>query len=298
MRTLLWGANMKAWSLFLPPFFALLLLTAQTPRPATITIASWNIEQFGKTKSSDPVRLARIAKVIKEFDVIAIQKIVHAESEGQDVVDRLTSELRGEHRRTYDHVLGPRTGCPGGRVEQYAVLFDSQIVELVDSRTVEDDASQPYNMCRDPLVVKLRLRDTSATLTVTLIAVHTDPSPAYALESDLNALARIYQSVQAYDPEDDDVVLLGDLNAAPSDFEDLGAVPDIVYAVPDTGSMVQGSSRNDNIVFQWQPTSEDYTGRAGVFRVPQFLSISEEEAKRLSDHQPVFAVFFTRRDTR
>jgi len=87
---------------------------AQAVGPATITIASWNIEQFGETKSSDPVRLARIATVAKNFDVIAIEEIVDAASQGQDVVDRLTSELRNEHRRNYDHVLGPRTGCIGG----------------------------------------------------------------------------------------------------------------------------------------------------------------------------------------
>ena len=274
------------------------LLCAQTSGPATITISSWNIELFGETKSSDPVRLARIAKIVKEFDVIAIQEIVHAPSEGQDVVDRLTSELRNEFRRTYNHVLGPRTGCEGGRIEQYAVLFDSEILELVDSTTVDDDPTATENMCRDPLVVKLRLRDTAAPFTFTLINVHTDPSPLSALRGDLNALGRIYQTVQANDPQDDDVILLGDLNSDPSSFWGLGNVSDLVYAVPDSGTMVHGASRNDNIVFQWRFTGEDYTGRAGVFRVAQFLGISEQEAERLSDHRPVFAVFFTRRDTR
>jgi len=271
-------------------------LSAQTHGPATITIASWNIELFGETKSSDPVRLGRIANVAKEFDVIAIQKIVHAQSEGQDVVDRLTSKLRSEYRRTYNHVLGPRIGCTGGRVEQYAVLFDSEILELVDSRTVADDPNATDNMCRDPLVVKLKLRNTVAPFTFTLIVVHTDPDPA-ELKRDLSALGRIYQAVQADDPQDDDVILLGDLNSDPSSFQGLGTVRDLVYAVSDSGTMVQGASRNDNIVFQWGVTGEDYTGRAGVFQVAQFLGISEQEADRLSDHQPVFAVFFTRRDT-
>ncbi len=273
-------------------------VSAQTHGPATITIASWNIELFGETKSSDPVRLGRIANVVKEFDVIAIQEIVHAASEGQDVADRLTNELRNKHRRTYDHVLGPRTGCTGGRIEQYAVVFDSEILELVNSRTVADDASATDNMCRDPFVAKLKLRNTAAQFTFTLIVVHTDPSPASALTSDLNALGRIYQAVQAHDAQDDDVILLGDLNAGPSNFRGLANVPDLVYAVPDSGTMVSGASRNDNIVFQWGPTGEDYTGRAGVFQVAHFLGISEHDADRLSDHQPVYAVFFTRRDTR
>ena len=274
-------------------------LFSQSHGPATITVASWNIEQFGETKSTDPVRLARIASVVKEFDVVAIQEIVHAASQGQDVVDRLTSELQNQHRRNYDVALGPRTGCTGGRVEQYAVLFDSEILEQVgNSTTIADDTSATDNMCRDPLVVRLKLRNTAATFTFTLIVVHTDPSPASALRRDLNALGRIFQTVQANNTQDDDVILLGDLNAEPIRFRGLGSVPDLVYAVPDSGTMVLSASRNDNIVFQWRPTGEDYTGRAGVFRVARFLGISEQDADALPDHRPVYAVFFTRRDTR
>ncbi len=232
-------------------------LTAQAVGPATITVASWNIEQFGETKSSDPIRLARIATVVKNIDVVAIQGIVHAASQGQDGVDRLASELRNAHGRNYDHVLGPRTGCTGGRKEQGAVLFDSEILERIDSSTIADDPNASDNMCRDPLVVKLKLVDTATNFTFTLIVVHTDPSPVSALRGDLNALGRIYQSVQASDAQDDDVILMGDLNAAPDDFQALGSVPDLVYAVPDSGTMVRGASRDDNIVFQWQHTGED-----------------------------------------
>ena len=273
-------------------------LYAQSQIPATISIASWNIQQFGEAKSSDPERLARIADIVKEFDVIAIQEIVHAPSNGQVVVDRLTSELRNEHRRTYRPLLGPRTGCPDGRTEQYAVLFDSEILDLVNSRTITDDPNPAIdNMCRDPFVVTLRMRNTAATLTFTLIVVHTDPDTT-ALRRDLNALGRIYRAVQAGDAEDDDVILLGDLNAEPGNLEDLGSVPDLVYAVPDSGTMVRGASRNDNIVFQWVATGEDYTGRSGILQIARFLGISEQDAGRLSDHQPVYAVMFTRRDTR
>jgi deoxyribonuclease-1-like protein len=273
-------------------------LAARPVGPATITVASWNIEQFGETKSSDPVRLAHIAAVIKNFDVIAIEEIADAASQGRNEIDRLTSELRHEYRRNYDHVLGVRTGCTGGRTEQYTVLFDSEILERVDSSTVADDPNATDNMCRDPLVVKLKLLDAAANFTFTLIVVHTDPSPVSALKGDLNALGRIYQSVQASDAQDDDVILLGDLNAAPRDLKGLGSVPDLVYAVPDSGTMVHGASRNDNIVFQWQPTGEDYTGWSGVFPVAQHLGISEQDAEALSDHQLVYAVFFARRDTR
>ena len=74
------------------------------------------------------------------------------------------------------------------------MLFDSEILQRVDSSTVADDPNAAENMCRDPLVVKLKLVDTASNFTFLLIVVHTDPSPVSALKGDLNALGRIYQS--------------------------------------------------------------------------------------------------------
>lgn len=105
-------------------------------------------------------------------------------------------------------------------------------------------------MCRDPLVTTLRLTNTGANFTLTLVVGNTDPDQAAALTEDLNALGRIFQVVQTGDAQDDDVILLGDLNAHPLHLQGLGTVPDLVYAIPDQSTMVRGQSRNDNIVFQ------------------------------------------------
>ena len=45
------------------------------PGGETIRIATWNIENFGKTKVSDPARMATIAEVLSSYDLIAIQEI-------------------------------------------------------------------------------------------------------------------------------------------------------------------------------------------------------------------------------
>ena len=266
--------------------------------PDTITVASWNIQLFGPAKLNDAVRLGRIAEVIKEFDVIAIQEITHATGQGQPVVDGLTTLLQSTHHRTYTGILGPRTGCPGGRTEQYAILYDSDILQEVNSRTIADDPNQLNSMCRDPLVATLRFSDASASFTFTLIVVHADPDPITALTEDLHALGRIYGEVQAHDPQEDDVILLGYLNTNPQDFGGLNNIPDLVYAVPGVPTMVRTNSRLDNVLFQWGPTGEDFAGEGGVFPVASFLGITDDQAHRLSDHLPVYAVFFTRHDTR
>lgn len=280
------------WSLL-----ASLPFSAQAAGPATIAIAAWDIEQFGGEKLTDPVILGRIAEVIKEFDVIAIQEITHFSSQGHAVVNSLTRKIRTEYRRTYGRILGPRTGCQAGRVEQYAVLYDSDLLQEVKTRIMVDDPGEKDNMCRDPLVVTLRMKDKDAKFSFTLVVVHTIANPGSALKEDLNALGRIFQAVQDSDAEEDDVILLGGLHANPRNFKGLEKVDDLVYAIPDHSTMTTSIRQNDNILFQWASTGEDYTGHAGVFPLASFLEISPEEANQLSDHLPVYAVFFTRRDT-
>ncbi len=276
-----------------------LCLSVQSQESATITVASWNIQQFGKTKSSDPLRLARIALVIAQFDVVAIQEITDAASQGVMVMNRLTEHLQAAYNRSYEYVLGPRTGCAGGRTEQYAVLYDPEKIELVAQATFPDSPNVAHNMCRDPLVVWLETKheDVGCGFDFALIVAHTDPD-AGALERDLRALRRIYESVQAADTENDDVILLGDLNASPPWRTTLGTLPDVSYVVAGQSTMVWGTNLNDNIVFQQIPTGEDFTGIGGVFDLISFLGISPLVADRLSDHLPVFAKFYTCRDTK
>ena len=75
-------------------------------------------------------------------------------------------------------------------------------------------------------------------------------------------------------------------------------IPDFVYAIPDKSTIARSNSRNDNVLFQWGPTGEDFAGEGGVFPVASFLGITNDDAHRLSDHLPVYAVFFTWQDTR
>ena len=43
--------------------------------PEEITIASWNLKNFGQTKLNDPARINVIVDVLKKYDIIAIQEV-------------------------------------------------------------------------------------------------------------------------------------------------------------------------------------------------------------------------------
>jgi len=75
---------MKKYLIVLFFAFAVNSLSAQ------ITIASWNLENFGKSKPDVVINF--VANTLKDFDIIAIQEVV-AGYGGAQAVARLADEL-------------------------------------------------------------------------------------------------------------------------------------------------------------------------------------------------------------
>jgi len=70
--------------------FGLFLIFWNASLFAQVKISSWNLQNFGKTKSEQEVNF--IANTLKEFDIIAIQEVV-AGYGGAKAVARLADEL-------------------------------------------------------------------------------------------------------------------------------------------------------------------------------------------------------------
>ncbi len=103
----------------------------------TIRVASFNIQVFGTSKSSKPHVMERLAIIVREFDIVAIQEI---RSTDNGIIPRFVDLINSAGRR-YDYVVGPRLGRSNSK-EQYAFIFDTQSVEI-DRRelyTVDDPA--------------------------------------------------------------------------------------------------------------------------------------------------------------
>lgn len=81
------------------------------PKLRTIAIASFNIQIFGQSKISNPEIMNILARIIKRYDVVAIQEI---RSEEQDVVPTLLSYVNDGNIK-YDYVISERLGRTGAR---------------------------------------------------------------------------------------------------------------------------------------------------------------------------------------
>ena len=257
---------------------------ANAQQPAqSLLISSFNIQVLGKSKMSKPEVVEILARVIRQFDIVAIQEVRAKED---DIVPSLVAAVNADGSR-YSYLIGPRLGRTVS-TEQYAFVFDTTRVEHepISVGTISDPADMLH---REPFVARFRARTHSPQHAVTfwLFNSHTDPDE---VPQEVAALADVFQVMQAARADEDDVILLGDLNASPQEFGRLGSIPGITCAINGVMTNTRQSKAYDNILFHHQQTGE-FTGRWGVFSLEHVFGLSQSEALKVSDHLPVWAEF-------
>jgi deoxyribonuclease-1-like protein len=249
----------------------------------TIRIASYNIQVFGKTKLAKPQVAQTIVDIIRKFDVVAIQEIRDADqSFMSQFIDMLNSG--GRH---YDYVIGPRLGRTDSK-EQYAFVFDAQTIEVDRGALYTvDDRDDIFH--REPFVASFRVRGPppDQAFTFTLVDIHTDPDEA---ESEVTALAQVYRAVRNDGRGEDDIIILGDLNADEKKFNALRQIPNMAWTVSGVPTNTHGTKTYDNILYNRAATIE-FTGRSGVFDTMREYNLTEKQALEVSDHCPIWAEF-------
>ena len=249
----------------------------------TIRVAAFNIQVFGNSKLQKPAVVAHLARIVRKFDVVAIQEI---RSRDQDILPRFV-EAVNEAGRQYDYVIGPRLGRSNSK-EQYAFVFDRSSIEVDRTQlyTVEDPEDVLH---REPFVGWFRVRGPPAdqAFTFSLVNIHTDPDEA---QSELNALDDVYRLVRDDGRDEDDVIVLGDFNADDSSFGELGEVEGLTWVLSGVPTNTRGTEQYDNIVFHRTATDE-YVGRGGIFDFMREFNLTIDEALEVSDHLPVWAEF-------
>ncbi len=248
-----------------------------------IRIATFNIQVFGESKLDNARVMDVLAQVARRFDVLAIQEV---RARSQDILPRFV-ELINANGRRYDYVIGERLGRTTSK-EQYAFIFDTKTIEidLSSQYTVEDPDDRLH---REPFTAGFRARgaEASQAFTFTLVNIHTDPDE---VADEVNALDDVFRAVRNDGRDEDDIILLGDLNADDTKLGELARIPYLAVAVSGQPTNTRGTSQYDNILFDARATAE-FTGRSGVLNLMKELNLSLEEALAVSDHMPVWAEY-------
>jgi endonuclease/exonuclease/phosphatase family metal-dependent hydrolase len=248
-----------------------------------ITICSFNIQVFGESKIAKPQVVDVLAKVVRRFDIVAIQEV---RAKSDSVIPQFLSAINADGSR-YQFVIGPRLGRTVSK-EQYTFIYDSTRIEI-DPSSVGTSPNPGDRLHRPPLHARFRVRANppESGFSFWLVDTHTDPDEV-ALE--VNALAEVFQEMKALRPDEDDVILLGDLNAGPPQFGKIKQIPGIGWAVSGVTTNTRRSKTYDNLIFD-QRTTTEYTGKWGVLDLQNTFGLSLDKALEVSDHNPVWASF-------
>lgn len=251
--------------------------------PDAIFIASFNIQVFGTSKLAKQPVVEVLAKVIRNFDVVAIQEV---RAKSTEVIPSFVKHVNADGSR-YQYVIGPRLGRTNSK-EQYTFLYDTTRIE-VDTTSVGTMRDPGDRLHRPPLFVRFRARiqPPERGFTFWMVNSHTDPDE---VPEEVDALADAFMALKQARPDEDDIILLGDLNASPEQFGRLGQLPDIGWAVSGVTTNTRRTKTYDNLIFEQTATAE-YTGRWGVLDLQTTYGLSLKQALDVSDHNPVWAAF-------
>jgi hypothetical protein len=252
-----------------------------TPSADRLRIASIDLNGLDESKAAQGVVLERLADIVREFHLIALQGIT---SPSDEPVARLAAAA-GLDGRKYGRLISPPLGS--GR-ECCAVLFDMQVVEVDHAECyLVNDPHQ--RLTHDPFVAWFRARGvpTEVAFTFTLVIARADGQRSF---EELTALADAFVRVRNDGRGEDDVILVGNLNSDDQNLGPLGDLPRIACAISGTSTTTRGDAQRENLVFDHRATRE-FTGRAGVYDFLREFNLTLTDALAVSEHLPVWAEF-------
>ena len=251
--------------------------------PDAVLICSFNIQVFGESKLAKPEVVDVLTRVVRFFDIVAIQEV---RAKSDSVVPTFVQAVNADGSR-YHWVIGPRLGRSASK-EQYTFVYDTNRIEI-DPSSLGTAPNPGDRMHRPPMFARFRTRTSppEAAFTFWMVDIHTDPDE---VPQEVDALADVFVAMQRARPDEDDVILLGDLNAAPNQFGRITQIPNIGWAVSGTTTNTRRNKTYDNIIFSRTATAE-YLGRWGVLDLQSTFGLTLDQALLVSDHNPVWAAF-------
>ena len=166
-----------------------------------LSIISWNIQNFGRSKSSSDSTMNYICDKIKKFDIVVIQEVSTSEF-GAQAVAKLDMIL-DRTGTSWDYVVSDPTTGAGS--ERYAYLYKKSRVKLKEKPQLEKTLQDKLN--REPFRAIFIFKLNEYYL-FDLHLVPTDKNPA-AEAAFLSSLGDTYKGKR--------IILMGDLNLSQSD---------------------------------------------------------------------------------
>ena len=257
--------------------------------PSAIKIAAFNIQIFGRTKRQKDYVMDVLTRIVREFDIVLIQEIRDSTEQTAPYFLLKINEMEGAK---YRFVRSERLGRTTSK-EAYAYFYNSKTVEFIeDSDYVYDDVNDVFE--REPYIASFR----SGTFDFTLVGIHTKPDDA---SSEIGNLTHVVYDVLSKNPDEKDVIALGDFNADGRYFDEddptnLFKASEFYWVIAnDMDTMTTTDNTYDRVVLMNATYSYEYIrDSAEVFYFDTEYGIDNATlVEEVSDHYPIYAEYET-----
>ncbi len=254
---------------------------------SSIRIVSWNLKDFGQSKSDEEILF--IAKTIKDFDIVMIQEVVAKHPGGAQAVGRL-AEVLNRMGAKWDYRISDMTsGENSYKRERYAFLWKPSRIKLIGRPWLE----RQYNMeiDREPFFATFNKDGKEFTL-VNFHAITKSKQPETEIKY-FKYLPAEYPNLN--------LIFCGDFNCPQSHtvfnpLRKMGYVPALVDQRTSLRQQCLSdgclASEYDNV---WYDKSKVIKIDAGIIHF--YLGFTDiKEAGKVSDHVPVVFEFEVKED--
>lgn len=247
---------------------------------STITIGSWNLKDFGKSKSD--LEIEFIANTVKDFDVIAIQEVV-AGYGGAQAVARLHDALNRKGTN-WDYSISEPTSGSAYKTERYTYIWKTSKLKMIGDSWLEKKLNQEID--REPFFIRLSADGKVFTL-VNFHAITKSMKP----ETEVKYFKFFPESYP-----DDNLIFCGDFNLPQSHtvfnpLKKMGYLPSLEGVKT---SLKQNCINGDCMASEFDNFFYNQAKvrfiAAGV--IPFYKTFSDlSEARLISDHVPIYFEF-------
>lgn len=261
---------------------AVILNSFLNPADTTVSICSWNLKDFGRSKSDSEIEF--IANTIKDFDIVLIQEVVAGDQGGAQAVGRLGEALGRKGAKWEYRISDATSGENSYKRERYAYFWKPSKVTMVGRPWLEIKYTQEID--REPYFATFRVDCKSFTL-VNFHAITKSMQPEREIK---------YFKYLPEEYPDLNLLFCGDFNA-PQSHTVFNPLKKMGYQSALTGQKTTLrqecinndclASEFDNVFFDADKITKQTSGVIHFYKA--FVNL--KEARMISDHVPVFFEF-------
>lgn len=244
-----------------------------------ISICSWNVQNFGKSKTPD--QLSLMANILKEFDIIALQEINTSPDGAQKLVELVSLLNQKSAFKWYYNISNPTTSAIVHEKERYAYIWKQ--TKTINAQKGYLDTQWQQQIVREPFIKQFTYKEKSFVL-INYHAVPKKKNPS-------QEIALFKQYPQRFTQP---FIILGDFNIISTDqvWQPLIKQNYTLALINKKTTLRQQCINNDclangfdNFVYS---KNNIKVLKAGTIPFYKEYKLDMAKARKLSDHLPIF----------